>query len=202
MTFKPKLAEAYPLYWPEGRKRAVYRERAKFGASFARARDDIQRECRLLGGKDIILSTNIPLRLDGLPYAGMAQPKDPGAAVYFHYKDQAVCFACDRWQKVEDNLRAIALTIEALRGIARWGTGDMLAAAFRGFQALPAPSASRTWREVLGFPPDRTPPAGEIENNYKVLRSKHHPDRGGDAAQFIAVQRAYQQACAEMGING
>ena len=170
MTEKQKLAEAYPLYWPEGRPRARSRERAKFKSAFTRACDDILHECQLLGGRDMILSTNIPLRQDGLPYAGMAQPKDPGAAVYFRYKEQTVCFACDRWQKVEDNLRAIALTIEALRGIARWGTGDMLQSAFRGFQALPSPTAAQNWRAVLGLAPGETDLV-RIEDAYKRLRS-------------------------------
>lgn len=197
----PKPAEAYPLYWPVGRKRTQYRETSRFGLSFARARDDVAREVKLLGGRDLILSTNIPLRRDGLPYAGVAQPQDPGVAVYFTYKGKQFCFACDRWRKVEDNMRAIALTVEALRGIARWGTGDMLEAAFTGFVALPDPQRARTWREVLGFPPGRIPPVGEIDSNYRVLRSRHHPDKGGDGRLFHEVQTAYAAARRELGYD-
>lgn len=200
MTEKPKLAEAYPLYWPEGRPRTRDYERtwSRFKTSLAVARDSILREVKLLGGTDLILSTNIPLRRDGLPYADKTNQKDPGAAVYFHYKKQAMCFACDRWAKVEDNLHAIALTITALRGIARWGTGDMMAAAFRGFVAIEAPGAVKSWRAVLGIVPGETDVI-LIQNAYKRLRSQAHPDReGGSSEQFNEVQRAYDQALQEL----
>jgi hypothetical protein len=49
-----------------------------------------------------------------------------------------MCFACDRWDSVADNVQAIRKTIEALRGIERWGTGDMVQRAFAGFVALPS----------------------------------------------------------------
>ena len=130
------MIEAYPLYWPEGRKRLTQWERsaAKFEATFARARDNIVREVQLLVGKysklDVIISTNIPLRRDGLPLANYRTVDDTGVAVYFTYKKRQMCFACDRWLKIEDNMQAICKTIEALRGVARWGTGDMMEAAF------------------------------------------------------------------------
>jgi hypothetical protein len=37
-----------------------------------------------------------------------------------------MCLACDRWDKVQDNIYAIAMTIEPLRGIERWGSGSMV----------------------------------------------------------------------------
>jgi hypothetical protein len=43
-------------------------------------------EIRRLGGDNAILSTNIKLRVDGLPYSNQAQPNDTGAAVYFNLK--------------------------------------------------------------------------------------------------------------------
>lgn len=107
MTETP--TEAFPLTWPQGRARTKFRESAVFKASFAKTRDEIVNEVRLLGATGLILSTNIPLRRDGLPYAGTAQPEDPGVAVYFTYKKRQMCFACDRWRKVEDNMRAVVL---------------------------------------------------------------------------------------------
>ncbi len=49
----------------------------------ARARDDLVAELRRFGAKDVVLSTSVPLRLDGLPLAAARQPDDPGVAVYF-----------------------------------------------------------------------------------------------------------------------
>lgn len=200
--------DAFPLSWPVGRPRTDRwrREQARFDVTFARARDDIVREVELLtgirhgyGGRDAtILSTNIALRRDGLPLAGQRQPDDPGVAVYFTYKGQAVSFACDRWTKVEDNMRAIAKTIEALRGIARWGTGDMLKAAFTGFAALPAPDAA-DWRSVLGVPNTVQTPE-TLRDAFRRAASAAHPDRtGGSNDRMAAVNAAYQQAKAELG---
>jgi hypothetical protein len=190
--------EAYPLQWPVGRKRTNQwdRENAKFEVSFARARDNIVAEVGRLAGRypdpAIVISTNIALRRDGLPLASQRAPDDPGVAVYFVYKKQQMSFACDRWKKIEHNMQAIAKTIEALRGIARWGTGDMLAAAFTGFTALPAPAAVREWWQVLGVPPNAS--REDITAAYRRLRSEHHPDKGGSADRFDEVEQAYRTA--------
>jgi hypothetical protein len=147
-----KTINAYPLAWPVARPRTRPERRtwSNFKTLFGRARDNCLGQIRTLGGTEIIISTNLALRQDGLPMGGQAQPRDPGVAVYFNYRKKQMCFACDRWAKVDDNMHAIALTIEALRGISRWGTGDMMEAAFTGFAALPAPVAGgKPWRQVL-----------------------------------------------------
>ena len=198
-----RAVDAYPLTWPEGRPRtpSYNREHANFETTFARARDDIVAEVERLtgtrrwGDSGVIISTNIALRRDGLPLANQRQPDDVGVAVYFTYKKQQRCFACDRWRKIEHNMRAIAKTIEALRGIARWGTGDMLEAAFTGFTALPAP-APDDWRSILGRPATLE----EARQAYRRLAAQHHPDRaGGDAARMATVNQAWEAAQRELG---
>lgn len=194
--------EAYPLQWPHGRKRTDHwqREQAKFDVSFARARDNIVAEVKLLAGGRwgpdpmTVISSNVALRRDGLPLANQRNPDDPGVAVFFLYKKRQMSFACDRWQKVEHNMQAIAKTIEALRGIARWGTGDMLEAAFTGFMALPAPGAAREWWEVLGVPRHGT--RDDITEAYRRLASINHPDRGGSASTMAAINAARAQGMA------
>ena len=191
------MIEAFPLSWPPGRKRASYREGARFRTAIGQARDEVVHQVCLLGGKQLIMSSNLALRNDGFPYANQRQPDDPGVAIYFEYKKRQMCFACDRWRKVEDNLQAVAKTIEALRGVARWGTGDMMEAAFTGFAALPAPGqTSLSWREILEVSPNAS--RDEVSMSYKTLRSRHHPDKGGDPVMFNAVQKAFEQAAKEL----
>lgn len=198
--------EAFPLCWPLNRKRtdSYSREIARFDMSFARARDEIVRQVQLLSGRyertGLVISTNIALRRDGLPLASQRQPEDPGVAIYFTYKKRQMCFACDRWKKVEDNMQAVAKTIDALRGVARWGTGDMMEAAFTGFTALPPPgqTSARGWREVLGFPPGSHPAYSDVDAAYKRLRSTAHPDKGGTHERFMEVQTAFDQAHKEL----
>lgn len=207
---------AYPLSWPLGRERTPRADRkiSDFGQrerttsawkqlqrlSVSQALTRLHREIAAFtrGGRpwridpaQVVVSTNVRTRRDGLPYSGEREPDDPGVAVYFQLDGEAYCLACDRWTRVADNLAAIAAHLGALRGIERWGVGD-LRQAFAGYTALPAPSG-QPWHEVLGVAADarRT----EIDAAYRRRRSEAHPDRGGDAAAFDAVQRAYEQAC-------
>jgi hypothetical protein len=182
-------ADAFPLTWPDGRPRSPRRERSAFKvAGFGRVRDELLNELKLLRASRVIISTNVPLRRDGLPLAGQPQPKDPGVAVYFTRNGRQLCFACDRWDKVEDNLWAVAKTIDALRGVARWGTGDMIEAAFKGFRALPA---AKPWHVVLGVPETAT--AEQIEEAYHRELRRRHPDTGGSADAFNELTAAMQQ---------
>jgi hypothetical protein len=121
------MTEAYPLHWPEGRKRTdpYRRQRSRFQTGFGMAVRQVIAELHRMGARNAVVSTNVPLRRDGLPLASAKNVSDPGAAVYFRRKDKPMVFACDRWDKPEDNLWAIAKTIEAMRGIERWGSGDM-----------------------------------------------------------------------------
>lgn len=196
-----KVVTAYPLQWPAGRKRATWRQTARFGSkhgmTLGRARDEVFKQIKLLGGRLPILSSNLQLRNDGLPYASQRQPDDPGVAVYFTYKGKQHCFASDCWNKVEDNVLGIAKTIDALRGIERWGTGDMLERAFVGFQALPHMEAEQ-WFQVLGVSSRAS--RDEIDTAYRSLAMKHHPDRGGDSAQMARINAARDQGYQSIGV--
>ncbi len=111
--------------------------------------------------------------------------------------------AIDQYDRVADNLAAIAATLDAMRAIERHGGAQILERAFTGFIALPGPDTRKTWREVLGIialPGDSAQAQDRIETAYKRLRSLHHPDKGGDAAMFSAVQAAYDDALAELGL--
>lgn len=187
----------HPLCWPTGKSRTQKPEQSRFDvASFASARDSLLKELKLLGAKNVVISSNLRLRQDGLPLANQSQPADTGIAVYFTYKGKQTCFACDRWKKIEDNIQAIRHTIAAIRGIARWGTGDMLDAAFSGFAQLPqAGTEPQGWWSVIGLP--RTASAETIRERFRELLKEYHPDRnpGDDSAllQYYAVDAAYQK---------
>jgi hypothetical protein len=183
--------EAYPLAWPPGRPRARTRDNSRFNVTPVKAFQEIQEEVERLGGTALIISTNVPLRRDGMMMANARTWNgDPGVAVYFTYQKKPMCFACDRWFLVKDNMRAITKTIEALRGIARWGTGDMIQQAFTGFTALPAPES---WWQVLGLSgPNAT--RGDIERAHRKLIMEHHPDRpGGNDDKAARINRARDQ---------
>ncbi len=206
---------AYPLQWPDGWKRTapVARRHAKFGrkvttaGGWKRTEDltvsqAIQRvleELQRMGivRDDCVISTNLVLRLDGLPRSDQKRPVDPGAAVYWQDGGARRVMAIDQYTTVEDNLAAIAATIEAMRAIERHGGAVILERAFTGFTALPAPGAAREWWEVLGCAAHA--PTNEIRAAYRALASKHHPDKGGDAARMAEINAAFGTAMKERG---
>lgn len=179
--------EAYPLTWPAGRPRAKYSESARFKTALGAAIDNVRREVELLGGQQLVISSNLPLKRDGFPMARGGYIADKGVAVYFNLKKKPMCFACDRWDKAEDNMQAIALTIGALRGLERWGSGQMVEQAFTGFVALPAPE--QPW-QTLGLSTSR-PTREQIDEAHRRLAAQHHPDRpGGDTNEMARINAA------------
>jgi len=190
----------YPLCWPDGWPRTPQSKikLSSFRVSQNRAQGKLFNELKLLGARNVYLSTNIKLRLDGRPYASQRAPDDKGVAVYFTYKDRDMVFACDKYNQIGDNIHAIGKTIEALRGIERWGASDMLERAFTGFEALPGPSAvgGDRWQDVLQV--GNTYTIEECERNFKLLASEHHPDKGGDVDEFRKLTAARDQARAEL----
>jgi hypothetical protein len=98
-------------------------------------------------------------------------------------------FACDTFSTVKDNIRAIGLTIAALRSIDRYGASDMMERALQAFEALPAPLDP--W-QVLAIPRDAR--REDIEGAYKRLALKHHPDHGGSTAKMAELNRARELA--------
>lgn len=180
---------AYPLTWPQGFPRAKSREGGKFKATLAGALKNVQESLRLFASdsnrklEDLIISSNVTL--------GAQRPADPGVAVWFKWDGLSVCIAVDRYSAVEANLQAIHHILEARRVELRHGTLALVRATFTGFRALPSPPGEQWWA-ILGVKSSAT--RQEIDSAYRTLRSKHHPDKGGDPAQFQRVQRAYEAA--------
>jgi len=207
------MTQAFPLQWPMGRPRAKTRKRALFskkvdtGRGWAETKDltvadalrRIQDELDRLGARQYVLSSNIETRLDGLPRSGQAEPKDPGAALYFHLAGKPHCLPCDTFDRVADNIAAIAKHIEATRAIERYGVAT-LADMFAGFTSLPAPTGKRHWRQVLDFDASRIVSKDDIDSRFKALSKQRHPDMpGGSDAAMSELNRARAEALHEIG---
>ena len=195
------ICESYPLYWPEGhaRRSAELRRKGAFKVPFRTARDELMNELALLGAENITLSSNVPSRKDGLPYADHREPEDPGVAVYFDRAARRYVFACDTFACVLHNLRAIGQTIHSLRAIERYGASDMMEQAFGAFLALPPGSPSPApapapvdWWTPLGLAPDA--PLEAIHAAHRHLARRAHPDVGGSAAEMARINLAHDAA--------
>ena len=191
--------KAYPLQWPAGWERTSFRSSSKFNdrLTIFRATKAVEDEVRRLGGTKCIISTNLRLRLDGAPISDQRAPDDPGAAAYFDYKGKPRVFACDRWNKVQHNLWAIARHIENIRASERWGVGD-LDRAFSGYDALPAPKPDEWW-SILDV--ERDASSDFITRTYRNLAKEFHPDNQttGNAEKFVVINGAYEAAKLEKG---
>lgn len=202
---------AYPLDWPSGWPRTVSRRQAKFGRNETKHNatdpsitwkslrpitisEAIRRvigELKRFGAADgdFVISTNLTLRLDGLPRADQRKPQDPGVAVYWTSKagGRPLVMAIDLYDQVADNLAAVAATLEAMRQIERHGGAQILERAFTGFTALPPPP--NCWM-ILELDPAKKPDRLAIDSAFRRKALTAHPDRGGTEDEFQRVSQA------------
>lgn len=192
------MIEAFPLHWAPGYQRtdSYKRKDSKFKQTMEGAQNFLRDELKRLGARDLIVSTNIPVRRDGGMYTDYMHKRleDPGVAIYFKYKEKDISMCCDQYLRVWENVYALGKGIEALRGMERWGVSDFLERAFTGFTALNEAIATpykRPWFEILGIPENAT--EDQIKTAYREKVKIHHPDAGGNVNEFHAVQAAYEE---------
>lgn len=153
------MTTAFPLTWPDHIDRHRARETGKFRTSLAGALGNVQQALRGFAADsgrkidNLVISSNVTL--------GVTRPADPGVAVWFVWDELQVCIPVDRYTTVEANLQAIFHVLEARRTELRHGTLALVRASFKGFIALPSPSAENAphWSVVLGVPRDAGRPA-------------------------------------------
>lgn len=188
-----KNISAYPLSWPDGYTRSgrqEYNNRYKKGLTFAEARDSLLEELRLLNAQNIVISSNIPLRIDGLPKSSYKKINDTGVAVYFNLHKSSRVLCCDHWKSEIHNAWSIAKTVNAMRLISRCGVSEMLERAFYGFHAIPE-KLQKTPYEFLGLNEYST--NQELLNAYRQLAKMYHPDAGGNSKDFQDLNEAWEQ---------
>lgn len=210
----------YPLQWAPGlpRTKDVDRRVSRFGDRRAvngnittyEGAKNVLTELARLGAGHVVITSELPTRHDGLPYAD-GKSRDPGVAVWFVFKGHERVFACDTWKTHGENLRAIALSIEAMRGLARLGMADVIERAFAGFAALPpgsgeAPTSSmnRAWWEVLDVASLRGLLADAdllavVKTRHRALIKAAHPDAGGSHELAAELNTALAEAERALG---
>lgn len=148
---------------------------SRFKASFDRALGELRRELKLLGASGVCVSTNLSLARDGWPDPrSRLRASDPGVAVYWMHGGRVFVLACDAWDRVEDNLHAIVLTIAADRGKTRWGCAAIEQKSMAGYAALPPPPKEKPWWDVFGCREDT--PLDEVRAIYRARVKRIHPD--------------------------
>lgn len=192
---------AYPLQWPGSWPRTPDHERSQSSyrqLNFAVTRDQLVHEVEMMDPDWFAISSNIPLKSNGMPYANTAEPSDPGVAVYWQVDAKPLVVACDRWELVVENLRAILYAISSLRQLERCGASSIIQRAYQGFAALPAATPQVAhWRIVLGLEQGPVTRA-EIEERFRKLARENHPDHGGIHERMAQINAARAAALGEL----
>lgn len=192
--------------WPGDLTPAGARKYSPFKADYGDTLDLLDRELWHLNARDVVFEVALlpaDIRLDGRPRANARPAAHPGVVVSFGSIHGPLRYACDAFRNWQANLRAIALGLEALRKVERYGItkrGEQ----YTGWSALPPGSiaagpSAMTLDEAIAFLHEHTgPDAGwwdhddpdAVDRAYLVAAKKLHPDAGGDAELFKRLQQA------------
>lgn len=207
-------ARFHPLdAWPQADTPVGDRgSRLSFKASFNDTLEILDRELYHLDAEDIVIETfhrRTDIRVDGWPRANAAQPHHPGVIVSFASRFGPLRYLTDHFERWEHNLRAIALGLEALRKVDRYGITQR-GEQYTGWKALPpgiavGPANNMTVEaaaafiasNIAGVEADAPTLANLIVDQpealteaYRIAALKLHPDTGGDPAEFRRLQDA------------
>ena len=195
--------EFRPLEWEGPLKGPLTRGQRKvatFRATYPATLELLFREAEKLGAKHLVLQVDIrerDIRTDGLPRANARHGENPGVIVSFESRFGPLRYATDVYTDWQDNLRAIALSLEALRAVDRYGVSKR-GEQYTGWKALPAGSGSApfttsqaairwmltTLRDLGDYE------GGEPRDVYRRLAKRLHPDTGADRAEWDKLDAA------------
>lgn len=188
------------------------RRSGQFKASRAVTLQDLGTEIeRLLPGSKTVHDADVrvglpvlseQITLDGQRLRAGVEPWHPGLTVSFTIPRGTMRFAADQYTRESDNLRAVALTLEALRAVERWGAthGEQYNGylAIESSRAMPtdpftdAAGARRWLGDLLGMAGIPEPALSDgwrsiIRKAQAHTHPDHHPDRRDE---FERVMRA------------
>lgn len=194
-------AKQFPLDWPIAQPRARHRTDSRFKMNASVAIGELAAELRRFRANKATLSSNIPLRSNGLPYADDGVFGDPGVALYFERGGKPFVIACDSYRRPWENIRAVAIAMESLRAIERHGAGQIADQAISGFAQLPAHVAQESWWVVLGV--ESTAATDQINAAHQRLALEAHPDLVGEAStdRMMRINAARDRAYRDLGVT-
>jgi hypothetical protein len=176
--------------WPDNKPRTAQRVASPFKgrAADSEARH-IEREMERWRIRSYVISRN-----NQRIFAG-----DPGVALWWlDRRGELRVLACDKYTKLADNLRAIYLTLDAMRALERWGAYTAEQAAEGARLALPAPEGERPprWRDIFSYTPG-------LANEKQLVLAEHTyrsmaREAAGDEARLRGLNLAIEAARKEL----
>jgi hypothetical protein len=172
----------------------------------------LDKETTALGARLVVIQADVTeaeIRLDGMLRA-RARPGFPGVKLSFDSRHGPLTYATDAYEHWQANVRAIALSLQALRAVDRYGVSKS-GEQYRGWTALPAGSPNGQMsvddaaRLLAGYA-DAGVTAAAVLTDAEVRRAAYrraslrtHPDHGGDPGAFARVTAARDLIDASMG---
>jgi hypothetical protein len=194
--------------WSGERTPAARRKHHHFTRPTGWSREDIpwsetlvllDRELGALRADSVVLQIDVresDIRLDGQLRAHV-RPADPAVRILFDSKHGPLTYQCDRFATWQDNARAIALGLEALRKVERYGITEH-GEQYKGWLQIEAGPTSISPREVFAAVIGNSVDAdGSITDAelWRRARAAAHPDRnGGRRDLWDQVEAAARQA--------
>lgn len=183
--------------WPGLATPAAARKQSTFKATYPATLGLLCREAEKLGAHELVLQVDIAerwIRTDGLPAANARFGTHPGVAVSFDSAHGPLRYATDAFTEWQDNLRAIALSLEALRAVDRYGVSKR-GEQYTGWRALPAGQFGTADEAIRWMRGQLTARIGahsirEPRDMYRGLAKLMHPDTGGSAADWEQLDAA------------
>lgn len=183
--------------WPG--PETINRRWAPFKASVGSTLNVLERELRMLDAKLVVLEVDYrerDIRLDGLPRAD-ARMTSPRVQIAFDSKWGPLQYATDEFTHWDDNLRGIALAMEALRKVDRYGVSKR-GEQYQGWRQLTTGTDNafglydrrEAERWLLDTYGDGYEGAGAVAATLRRAIKATHPDAGGDDEEFRKVMRA------------
>lgn len=184
--------------WPNGL--ASERRNSPFGVSYGDTLELLDRELFHLGAREAVLMLALgesDIRRDGMPRA-QARPAHPGVILAFDSIHGPLKYATDTFRDWQSNLRAIALGLESLRRVDRYGItkrGEQ----YTGWKALPGStepvmSTEMAARVLAGAggasPADVLSTRSAAQAAYRIAARAAHPDTGGSTEAFQRLNEA------------
>lgn len=178
-------------------------KRSPFRGAWSNTLTVLEREIEHLRGTDIIVQVALGLediRNDGWPRSNV-RPRTPDVRVSFQSKIGPLLYECNTFDSWEQNIRAIALGLERLRAVDRYGI-TKANEQYKGWKQLPAggaieasewpntESAAKFLMKLAGW---QVPVADVLHNPRPcwIDASKNaHPDTGGSDVLMAQVNRA------------
>lgn len=195
-------------------RRPSQRAGTRFQAKWVDTEALLLEEVDRLGGRQLVIEVDVreqDLKLDGTLRANAREAASPAVVVAFETsKHGPMLYRCDTfvapysWQGKDwhQNVRAIALTLQALRAVDRYGateTGQQYAGfkAIGGGTPMPGPTAKPITRDVakrviydaareIRIDADMV----DLGSAYRWAIRATHPDAGGTREAFDRVQAA------------